>query len=294
MHRAGRFRAGTSTGILGRMTTDVHVRRACSRAALVGLLVAAHAAGAGGLPARAFDYALFGFDDVTLGSGAQVDAGDVGCNLPLGRVWLQQRARVAGAVAGDTVRLGRNARAGGVWCRVLEGATSPACGAVTLPLLADLPLVQVVPGGVDVKLPRKSLQSGLPSGAYRRIVVGSRSRLSLAGGTYAVSSLEVRRNGQLLCESPCVINVDDHVRLEQSTRLAGVAPLDATAVQVNVEGGFIHRAAFRADQRSVVEGSVYAPEGLIRLGVNGRFRGAFVGKSIEVLQRAHVVSVPRP
>jgi hypothetical protein len=264
---------------------------------LGGVLLAAASTQANvGLPTSPLSYAVFGLDDVMIGEASQVEVGDVGCNLQLGAVWLKGRSRVAGAVAGDNVRLGNKAKAGRLLCNVLEGTDgTTSCETLTLPLVAPvmLPTVNVVPGGKDVKLNRRSRQQGLPPGEYGKIRVGSRSRLSLTGGTYDVRSIEVNRNGQLLCEAPCTINVDDRAVFHELSRLGPLGSLAATAVRVNVEGGG-NQAAFRAEGRSTIDAIVYAPEGRIHLGTAGRFTGAFIGKIVEVMGRARVRGVPVP
>jgi hypothetical protein len=262
---------------------------------VLGWVCAAAAASANsGLPARATDYAVFGLKDVRLGTGARVQVGDVGVNQPLGRVWLKLRARVAGMVIAETVRLGHGARVGRLVAGRLEGGHSFERLDSALPLIPVLPLVQVVPGNQDKELPQKSVELGLPQGAYGRIRVGSRSRLTLAGGQYDVLAIVVRRNGQLLCEAPCTINVDDRAVFNDGARLGAVEPLDATAVRVNVEGGSGNRALFRAEAQSTVDATVYAPTGHIHLGVGGNFTGAFVGESVEILRRARVKAMPAP
>lgn len=270
------------------------MRRAFTWTALAAVpILWAATALAGTLPTRAFDYAVFGLSDVMIGSFARVDGGDVGCNLDLGSVWLRNRARVSGLVAADTVKLGPNSHAAGFFCRVVEGDVGVTCGHLTLPLDGGLQIVRVIPGVRDVKLPARSRQEGLAAGEYGKIRVGTKSRLTLAGGKYDVRSIDVTRGGQILCLAPCTLNVRDQVQLREESILTAPGALDARAIRVNVEGGG-GRAAFRAEARSTVDATVYAPNGRIHLGTNGRFSGAFVGDSVEVLQRARVRSVPAP
>lgn len=272
--------------------------RTCAWVVVLGWICAAAAASAAnsGLPARPFDYALFGLKEVRLGMGTRVDVGDVGVNQEQGRVRLRARARVDGTIVAETIRLGTGARAVRLVATRVEGdeRRSDFERLSGLPLVPTMTLVQVVPGTADKELPPNSQELGLPPGSYGSIRVGSRSRLTLAGGTYDVRSIDVRRSGQILCETPCIINVDDRVLLNESAQLGAVSPLDATAVQVNVEGGGRDRSAFRAESRTTVDATVYAPAGRIHLGPGGHFTGAFVGDTIEVLSRARVKAMPIP
>ena len=143
------------------------------------------------LPADPFQFALFAVDRVELGQGARVSGGDVGCDLERGRVLLRARSRVSGTVAGDTIQLGRNASATALQCVMLVGTNGPRCQAITFPLVeaTTLPPVLIVAGGEDVKLPARSFRDGLAAGTYGRVRIGTSSRLTLAGGTYAFRSL---------------------------------------------------------------------------------------------------------
>jgi hypothetical protein len=207
---------------------------------------------------------------------------------------LGRGARVSGMVAGDTIRLAPAVRTGALQCVVLERTNGKSCGAVTLPLVdgTTLPIVQVLSGAEDVRLPARSVRNALPAGRYRRVRIGTKSRITLAGGAYGLRALVLNKGAQLLCEAPCTIDVEDGVSLGRDARLSAAAPLDATAVRVNVDFRGRSRAAFKSAARSVVDATVYAPDGIIRLGTNGRFTGAFVGRAVEVRQRANVTSRP--
>jgi hypothetical protein len=249
-------------------------------------------AAAGALPASPFEFAVFGLEGVELGQRVRVTGGDVGANV--GRVELGRAARVPGTIAGDTIRLAPNVRTGGLRCVVLERTNGKSCGAVILPLVdgTTLPIVQVISGAEDVRLPARSERNALPAGKYRRIRIGTKSRLTLAGGAYGLRALVLNKGAQLVCETPCTIDVEDGVTVGRDARLSAAAPLDATAVRVNVDFAGRSRAAFKALARSTVDATVYAPDGIIRLGTNGRFTGAFVGRAVEIRQRAVVTSRP--
>lgn len=263
---------------------------------LVSAAVLAYAAtgGAASLPTNPFHFAIFAIDGVELGQSAQVDRGDVGVNNESGQVMLRARARVAGNIAAGTVVMGRNARANGDLFCTTGPVGTPGCQALTLPLVdaSLLPVVNVEPGAQDVKLgPR--LASTLAAGKYRKVKIGTKSQLKLAAGTYTFQSLRIGKGAALLCQGACTIGVDQPVYIEQSGILSTTDPADASKVRINIEFGSPNRAAFFATQKSRVDATVYAPVGIIRLGTNGRFSGAFVAKSVELMQRARVVVDPQ-
>jgi hypothetical protein len=206
-------------------------------------------------------------------------------------VTLMARARVDGAVAAETIRLGLRAAGAQLFCARLERIrpTPATCEPATAPLVdaATLPIVQVDPGRDDVRLPRLATQGPLAPGAYGIVRIGERSELTLAGGEYHVRSLWVGNRGRLLCQAACLIRVGADVVLRDRVEVGAVPPLDARAVRIEVRGGR-GRAAFRVYRGATLNANVYAPNGGIVLGMNGRYTGAFIGKTIFVYPRAQI------
>jgi hypothetical protein len=98
------------------------------------------------------------------------------------------------------------------------------------------------------------------------------------------------RGSQLLCEAKCTIRIARRALLSEGVQLGPTPPLDARAVRIEVRGGVVRGpAAFRAMRRSIVDASVYAPNGPLLLGMNGHYTGSFVGKTVVVYERARVV-----
>ena len=252
-----------------------------------------HAATADAPSSTLADYAVLGLKDVTLRGRVNVISGDVGSNAPDGVVTLVDRAKVAAAIAANEIRMGRGTSAGALFCTLLEQLAvkkGPAtCVAATAPLVdsAALPFVQVSPGTQDQRLDKRAVLDSLPPGAYGRLKVGNGSKLVLAGGDYAVRSIELRKRAQLLCAAACNISVLERVRIGEGSELGPVPPLDATGIRVDVkgEGPF---PAFRALKRSTVSANVYAPGGDVSLGMNGTYTGAFVGEHVLVWPGASI------
>jgi hypothetical protein len=245
----------------------------------VGMACAAAAqAGAPGLPSSPFGYAVFAIGDVTLQNKVRGVNGDVGSNG--GRVLVGKDTPVLGAVAGPRVTLRKDARAGSLFCLLLEGPGGGACQAVTIPLVptAQLPAVQVVPGTVSLRVPPKGRRSPVAPGAYADVRIGPRGLLVLAGGTYAVRSIRIQPRGQLLCQDACRIGVANRVRLQPRAVLTGTRPSD---VHVDV-ARTASSPVFAAAPRATVGALVYAPGGRIDLRNQGNYVGAFVGKTVTV------------
>jgi hypothetical protein len=256
---------------------------------VVTVVVGAGPAAAADAPSNTLgDYAILGLKQVTLRGRVNVISGDVGSNAPDGSVTLIDRAKVAASIAANEIHMGRGTSAGGLFCTLLEQQAvknAPATCVPTAPPLVDsvaLPIVQVSPGTQDQRLAKRAVLEALPPGAYNRIKLATGAKLVLAGGDYAVRSIELRPRAQLLCAAACNISVEESVRIREGGELGPVAPLDATGVRVDVKGGGGPFAAFRAYKRSTVSANVYAPGGDVSLGMNGTYTGAFVGENVLV------------
>ena len=262
------------------------------------------AAGISGPPsARAADdppadpgaYAVFGLDSVTLRGKVTVEGGDVGANAPLGRVTMMRRAQVTGAVAATTVRLGRNAQAGTLYCTGLEPvrATDATCIPMSPPVVVatTLPIVQAHPGKERLRIePLASLGPLLP-GAYGAVRVGDKAQLELDGGEYDFRSLWVGYRSQLTCRRPCTIRISQYATVRERALVGAEAAVDAGTVRFEIGGGRGSHAAFRAYRRATVNATVYAPNGGIVLGMNGDYTGSFVGEDVLIYQRSRVTGL---
>jgi hypothetical protein len=250
------------------------------------MAVGAAAATAAQAPPTPGAYAILGLEDVALGPGVRIEQGDVGANR--GEATIGAGARIAGSVAADTIRVHGGARVADLFCRLVIGPERFGCGALASPVVdvASLPLVQVVPGAADVRVPAHGSTAPLAAGAYAAVRVAARGRLLLAGGDYAVRSITLARRARLLCASACRIAVEGRLVLQGRAILAAAAPLDAHAVRIDVERGGAD--AVVTGPGAIVAGSIYAPAGDVVLGSGGRYTGGFVGRSVAVRAGARV------
>jgi hypothetical protein len=163
----------------------------------------------------------------------------------------------------------------------------------TLPLVAVLPTVQADPGTDRIELGRLDVQNGLAAGRYGVVRVGGRAHLGLAGGEYDFRYLRIGRRGELVCEGTaaptCLIRVKDRMVLGEHGVIAANAPLDARSIRIEI-AGHGPMAAFWGFRYATIGANIYAPNGHILLGGAGRYEGAFIADSVEVLTRAHVVT----
>jgi cytoskeletal protein CcmA (bactofilin family) len=234
-------------------------------------------------------YAVLGLDDVTIAGGARVASGSVGANR--GTVRLGPGARIDGSVVADTIRIAAGARAGDMFCRLVVGPLRFGCATLSAPIVdvAELSIVQVLPGAAEVRVPAGAGTAPLLPGAYGGVRVGPRGRLLLAGGDYAVRTITIAAGGHALCAAACRIAVEDRVLLRSRALLGAAAPLDPNALEVSVE-----RDGIVAGPGATITGSVYAPEADVRLGPGARFTGRIVGRNVIVGSGARVTGADAP
>lgn len=252
------------------------------RALLVAGVVLCGTAGVvGAQTPRPSSYAVLGLDDVVLRPGVRIEGGNVGANR--GGVTLAGGARVDGAVIADTITVHGRPRTGALVCRLLIGSRRVNCETLATPVvdLRSLEIVQVVPGAAQVVVPANANAAPLAPGAYGDVRVGRRGRLLLGGGVYSVRSISVGPRGRILCTGACRVSVQEHVRLRPRAVIGAVAPLDAHAVRIDIEGSG-RGASFVSGPRASVDATIYAPDGTVVLGPHGHYSGAFVGDTVRV------------
>jgi len=230
-------------------------------------------------------YAVLGLDGVTLAARVHVSGGDVGANR--GSVAVGAGARIDGTIAGDTIRIGRGARASDLLCRLVIGPLRYTCSGLSGAVvdLATLPLVQVAAGTADVRVPARARGAPLTPASYGDARVARQGELLLAGGTYAFRAITLGPGARLLCTGSCRVEVQTAVVLGARARLGAAAPLDAHAVRVDIE-----RKGLSAASRAAIDASIYTPQGRVQLGERGRYTGGFLGRSVNVGARARVTA----
>jgi hypothetical protein len=257
------------------------------RAGLVGALLAVTGARAQSPPTAASGYAIFGLEGAEVRAHVRIDPGNVGANQ--GTVKLATGARINGMVAANSIRLASGVHPGPLFCFLIRGPKRFTCATVNVPLVdsGTLGLVQVLAGSTTVSVPPHARAAPLPAGGYGTVKVGAHGVLTLAGGTYAVRSVTLKKGSSLLCAADCRIQVEDRVKIATGALVGSGVSDGGAAVSIEVQAGGA-RPVVRADSRSTIEGTVYAPAGVVRLGSHGTFDGTFIGRTVTVGSRAHV------
>ncbi len=248
-------------------------------------------------------YGVLALDSVRLAPGARVQPGAVGATA--GTVRLSTAAAAPGSVVAESVRLGRRARVGRLFCRLVSGrgfgpgvvggptvggSPNSGCRALTVPLVdpALLAPVAVAPGSADLAVPPRSGSEPVGAGAFGAVTVGRGGLLQLAGGAYQVRSIRLARSARLVCLDDCRIGVAEGVRLGARAQLGAAAGLiRPNRVRVDIAGA-TGRFAFWTGRRAIVAATIFAPAGAVVLGADGEYRGAYIGRSVVLQPRSRV------
>ena len=151
--------------------------------------------------------------------------------------------------------------------------------------MPSLPTFEVAPSAPDVLvLPRERME--LPPGDYQNVIVQARGTLRLTGGIYEFRRLWVGANARVKCLSPCEIRVEQQVWLNSQARLLPGFGLNPTNVVLYIakDGGY----GLLALSESRISANVLAPHARLWLGANGRYKGAFIGKIVDVMPDARL------
>jgi hypothetical protein len=235
-------------------------------------------------------YTVLGLEEVRIQERVRLEPGHVGANR--GTLHLGARVQIAGSAAADTIRARAGVEAERFFCRLASGPAALTCEPLSIPVVdaATLPLVQVIPGAAEVRVPAGANATPLAPGDYGVTRVGARGRLTLAGGEYALRSLTIGPRGRLLCAAPCRVRVLERVVVRRRALIAATAPYEARDVDIEIEATAEDHPVFAARSSSVAA-EVYAPNGDIALGADGTYEGRFVGRRVRVGARARVTGL---
>jgi hypothetical protein len=200
--------------------------------------------------------------------------------------------------AASTVRVGTRAGADELFCTRFDPfhPTAATCKPLQTPFVPESRLaeVQVSPGDQRIDVPAGAVIGPVPAGAFGVVRILKGGRLTLVGGDYDFQSIWIGQRGQLVCNTDCTLRVAGRVVLKTSAFLGGEQRPNPVQVRLDVASDLGRRASVRAYRRSVMDARVYAPRGGITLGMNGSYRGSFIGRTVYVWHGARIEAPAEP
>jgi hypothetical protein len=151
-----------------------------------------------------------------------------------------------------------------------------------VPLFLGMPIAPAVSAGGEDQTINSSV--ALAAGSYGALRVKSNGVLTLTGGSYAFTSIDVDPGGQLLVAAPATVEVSGRVQIGSSAIVgASGGPAASEAVfWVAGSDGPGEQLAFRTGNGAQLSLNAYAFNGTLSLGPDTIGTGAFLGARVQV------------
>jgi choice-of-anchor A domain-containing protein len=144
-----------------------------------------------------------------------------------------------------------------------------------------IPSVDVSARGEDIDVPKEGSRS-LTEDSYGEAKVGKEATLSLSSGTYFFESLKLGKEATLLLDvtlGEVVINIEDKLEFGKNMRVE-ITPGGEAASQL-VTFNYEDKRKVKIKKGAVVLGTIIAPNALVRLDKNSRFKGIICAEEIQ-------------
>jgi hypothetical protein len=249
------------------------------------------------------DFVLLGTEWVNIGPGVTVMSGNVGAfdasaGIPSSNGFELRAGPAAhfqggSQLAAQSVKLSNSTLAGDVFyvdkIDVSAGVVyTPKTGYV--PLFFGMPVVpSFSPGGANVTL---SGTQTLGPGSYGAVSVSPNANVTLTGGAYAITSLDVKPGATVHFGAPTNLDVGNRVQVRNGAKLLpglGVNARDVVLVATGIDGPPSNPAfAIQIGSGADVRVDAYAPNGTLSFGSFASGTGAFIGRRVDVSSNATI------
>ena len=266
---------------------------------VVGLLLCAHWAGALGPPATTDDVVILARDALRMFLNDRLASGQIVVNDPAGVATFAKSVQAIGGtqVVANSIVVPGNIGSGPQLFDVFANVVDPQVvisgqgpTPVTLPLFTFPSAPAVTPGTDSCPTPGRRPgdcvvreQNGpvtIAPGNYNRIIVKSHGALFFAGGTYQALSFRGFGSSHIYFNGPTTLNIADRAKLGNRSVFGppSESTLNGRCIVMNVAGTNVVKLGAVSD----VTATVNVPNGLLKLGSRGTYRGNFVGNSVVV------------
>jgi low-density lipoprotein receptor class B/Ig-like domain-containing protein len=123
----------------------------------------------------------------------------------------------------------------------------------------------------------------LTPGSYGNVTVGLSATLSLSSGVYYIKKLDVKEDANLsmtLTTGPITVNAVDDINFDERDTVT-ISPLGDNGSRW-VTFNLLGNKNFDVDDDSRFLGSIYAPNGIVKIGRDVRLKGSIAAKKIDV------------
>lgn len=216
-------------------------------------------------------------------------------------------------VVGDTVWLRNDSEVYNVYYNeLIKNKKATILGSkntpLTLPLLQLPALPTITPGTQDIEVKQKETFT-LSPGSYRKITVKQGGTLILTGGTYQVSTLDIRENTNILFKGKSEVRVKSEMDTDAKTYIGpdpSAPALQAHDIVFYLEGtddkGRWHdddHGPGKKDEevsptvvqigvKNTLLANIYAPNGTVWLKEGTKGTGAFIGKRVRIGEKVEL------
>jgi hypothetical protein len=245
------------------------------------------------------DFVVLGHDWASLASGTVVQSGNVGAfdqsvgvpNQAGFEIVAGPSAQFQGGsqIAAHSDRIEATTQAGDVfYVDMVTGGNgavfTPKIGYV--PLFFDMPAVPSFSAGTT-NLNLSGTQS-LPAGSYGKLTVSPNANVTLTGGNYYFSGIEVKAGARVRFSAASALHVAGRVLISNGAQVAptaasGVVPHDVIVYATGANGPPNKPAdAIAIGSQATIGLNAYAPNGTLSIGSFTAATGAFVAKQVVV------------
>jgi hypothetical protein len=192
-------------------------------------------------------------------------------------------------VAAQSVRLQSSTRVGNVYAvdpiAVGSGVTYTAKNGY-VPLFLGMPVVPAFNAGGQNKT-FSGPANALAAGSYGKLKLSPNAVVTLTGGNYYFTSIEMGSNAQLLFSAAANIHVTGRVSVGNSARVLPAAGSGIVAHNIvfwvtGTDGPPTSPTAFNTSNDVQLQANVYARNGTVTLGQYNNATGAFLGLRVNV------------
>lgn len=233
-------------------------------------------------------FVLFAEEEVMLAQDVQVSSGDIGSNNTLD---IQKDALISGNLFADRITTDKGSIINGnaTFNALKQKKGAEVLGATTSPVqfpIADIPdIPDFTPGTQDFTFSGDG--NTLPQGDYRNITLTKDSTLTLTGGIYNITKLDMRESATLIFATTTTLNIEQELKGQQNISILPGATASFDALTINYLGKRGNQKGqgtvpITFGNNSFLNFILIAPNATVNIGERSALRGQVLANKIRV------------